>query len=108
MQATTHPSPEELTAYAQGKLPAALALAVEEHLLACDICAGARERQPEDSLLRCARQVDTVAEAAHPVVTPPAAVVTEAGTLPPPARMQLALELPDATESPDAVPPELA
>jgi tRNA A-37 threonylcarbamoyl transferase component Bud32 len=56
MNATAHPRPDELVAFAQGKLPPAECDAIEEHLFACPSCAGALERQPEDRLLRLARQ----------------------------------------------------
>jgi hypothetical protein len=67
MALVSHPKPEELTAFAQGKLPAADSAAVEEHLLGCDSCVQFLEAQPDDPLLRLARlQTLPVGAAAPP------------------------------------------
>jgi hypothetical protein len=72
----SHPRPEELAAFVQGKLSAADFIAVEQHLLRCDVCVRSLQDQPEDSLHQLARQARTFADTAAPhgaSSTPPAA-----------------------------------
>jgi hypothetical protein len=92
-----HPSPEELAAFARGKLSADDSAGIEAHLLACDACAAALERQPEDALLRAAR-------AAASPESPPAstACLATAANSPDPS-----LPGDAALAVPDAVPAEL-
>jgi serine/threonine protein kinase len=49
--AVTHPTPQELTAFGQGKLPDAAAVAVARHLEACPDCQKALEKVPPDSFV---------------------------------------------------------
>jgi hypothetical protein len=61
VEAATHPAAEELADFALGKLSASDSSVIEEHLLRCASCAGLLADQPEDAMLRLARQagVDT-------------------------------------------------
>jgi formylglycine-generating enzyme required for sulfatase activity len=49
--AATHPTPQELMAFARGRLPEAAAAAVAGHLEACPACQKAVEKLPTDSFL---------------------------------------------------------
>ena len=77
MATAAHPRPDELSAFAQGRLSADESATIEEHLQSCDTCAGSLERQPEDSLLRVARAAGTVTEGA---TSPPQASTAEPAT----------------------------
>jgi tRNA A-37 threonylcarbamoyl transferase component Bud32 len=101
MQTAAHPRPDELAAFAQGKLSADESAVIEEHLLACDACAAALERQPEDSLLCAARATATFAET--PTSPPHATASGVVTTAPIPADA-----VGEATEVGEAVPPGLA
>ena len=91
MATAAHPRPDELSAFAQGRLSADESATIEEHLQSCDTCAGSLERQPEDSLLRVARAAGTVTEGA---TSPPQASTAEPAT--------------EVGEAPPLVPPELS
>lgn len=66
-----HPSPADLRAFVQGKLPAAEAAAVEAHLAECDACTEHLVAAPDDTLLQLAREAATESLAAPlPRATP--------------------------------------
>lgn len=75
----THPSPQELQAFALGRLEGLAIESLESHLAMCDQCAVQLAAAPDDALVRIARQVGT--QAVHgdgTLVTPsslPAALV---------------------------------
>jgi WD40 repeat protein/tRNA A-37 threonylcarbamoyl transferase component Bud32 len=72
----THPGPEQLTAFALGKLSGAEAAEIAAHLLACDDCVKALEGQGDDTLLRLILLADTVAENPTPPGVPPVRLET--------------------------------
>src|SRR4051812_12880951 len=75
-----HPPPERLLAFAQGKLPEADSAALEEHLATCAACAQALQLPPDDTLVRLARESETVAPLPAP---PPTEGVALPATTPP-------------------------
>jgi serine/threonine protein kinase len=88
--AVTHPSPQELAAYGQGKLSPTATAAVARHLESCPRCLQLAAQAPADSFLGKVR----------------AAGPTASGTrLPPPLPGQA---LPPAAALPAGLPPELA
>jgi serine/threonine protein kinase/putative intracellular protease/amidase len=58
-QLRQHPSPDQLRDFAQGRLAGAEAREVEQHVAACDSCCAQLAQQPEDSLVKLAREVAT-------------------------------------------------
>src|SRR5262249_5429916 len=75
----THPDPERLSAFGLGKLDEAEAVAVHEHLEACDACRAAAEAAPDDTLASLGRASatppdGTFALPATPFAAPPPAV----------------------------------
>lgn len=75
----THPSPQELQAFALGRLEGLAIESLESHLAMCDQCAVQLAAAPDDELVRIARQVGTHAvQGDGTLVTPsllPAALV---------------------------------
>ncbi len=56
-----HPSAEQLRAYTQGRLDPADASAVEEHILACELCCRTLECVPADSFEERLRSAERAA-----------------------------------------------
>jgi anti-sigma factor RsiW len=56
-----HPTTEQLTAFAQGRLPPPVQAQVEAHVARCDHCCQALRQIPDDTLVGRLRDADTAA-----------------------------------------------
>jgi WD40 repeat protein/serine/threonine protein kinase len=79
---THHPSPDDLEAFGQGRLPAQAAATVEAHVAACDGCCRLLEEIPPDNFLGQLRHVRQGA-AQGTTADVAAGTVTDAPELPP-------------------------
>ncbi|HEX5103081.1 MAG TPA: serine/threonine-protein kinase, partial [Pirellulaceae bacterium] len=69
----THPTPDQLRAFAQGRLHGAEMAEVERHVSGCDSCCSHLERVPDDTLVQLAREAATqgVKSPSAPKTQPP-------------------------------------
>src|SRR5262245_5446238 len=79
-----HPSPEQLTAFSQGRLAPDAQEEVERHVAACAECCAALLRVPDDTLVGRLRQAHTPLETPGPRATPAAAPAAGPSTAVPP------------------------
>jgi eukaryotic-like serine/threonine-protein kinase len=94
--ATTCPTPQELTAFGQGKLPDAAAAAVARHLEACRDCQKALEKVPPDSFVGKVRSAKPGGSSLPP------------GPLPAGVTRSALTSAADSSAPPGDLPPELA
>jgi predicted Ser/Thr protein kinase len=64
--AVSHPDPQELGAFLQGRLSEEGSALIEAHLLTCDACTLSLEGQPQDALLRLARRLGCPGDSSLP------------------------------------------
>jgi hypothetical protein len=64
--AVSHPDPQELSAFLQGRLSEEASALIETHLLTCAACVHSLEGQPQDALLLLARRLGSPADSSLP------------------------------------------
>ena len=79
-----HPSPEELAAFACGRLDAEAQAAIARHVATCDTCCDVFRGLPDDSLVAALRRVTAPAGPAPDALVPPAREPPAAGLPLPP------------------------
>jgi serine/threonine-protein kinase len=81
---TPHPSPEELAAFAGGRLDPDAQAVVARHVATCDTCCDVFRGLPDDSLVAALRQVTVPTVPAPDAPAPTARNLPAAGSSPPP------------------------